>query len=63
MKRLADYARRYNETYGVEVKPSDLVAQIVGHLLNTDRGYRAWRREALQRSVNGGPRIDVRARH
>ena len=43
MKRLTDYARCYNETYGVEVKPADLVARIVGHFLTTDRGYRAWR--------------------
>ena len=62
MKRLADYARCYNETYDAQVKPADLVAQIVGHFLNTDRGYRAWRgkkvngREAVNPSAADRPR-------
>ena len=53
MKRLEDYTRCYNETYGASVKPQDLVPQIVAHFLETDRGYRTWR--GRRAKINGRP--------
>jgi len=43
---LADYARAYGEAHGV-VELELLVAHMLGAFMDADRGFAAWRKNAL----------------